>query len=159
MPIILKIDEPPFDVDIVELVDGQISATILIGSDEDRGINYFSEAVLSPYDEDCPEYSFAIIAHDVVENTYTTFMSGLKTAELFSRDDRETILSAICWATQELLNFAQPQKVYRCTHDVRPPDKAVEKHHMISVVFAACGYKVARCNDWHGQRVWIAERV
>lgn len=130
-----------------------------IGADEAAGKTYFAVASLSPYEDGCPEYSFFIIERDVETEAERTFWSGIDCKGIFSPEDKAAIRQLICFMTDDLLRSVRPMRVYRCTYDVRPPERAMEKHHIISHVFLQCGYTVTKSDSWHGKRVWWAELI
>jgi hypothetical protein len=157
MAFICQICPPPHTFDLVEGEDGDFSALFLIGHDDARPVTYFAVATLSPYDEDCPEFSFSIVERDVGTGEPTFHESGAKTRNLFSPVERRLVLSVVLAATFALLRWRQPKKVYRCTMDPNPSPRAMLKHDLVSWVFEQAGYTVTRCDQWYGQVIWMAE--
>jgi hypothetical protein len=131
---------------------------IAAGHSPTDGKTYQVAAELSPYDDDTPEYSFFIIERDIYCDIETSFLSGLDLPSIFSKADRRALLDAALCATEVLIRWKMPPRMYRCTYDANPPSAALEKHFLLSAVMLECGYRVTKCDPWHGKIVWIAER-
>lgn len=130
-----------------------------VGWDNFRNSNYFVHVGL----EACPlvgqEYFFCMVDADAVSRTHDAYYSGRTVARLIGAADRAEILSLVLRATKHLLNNIKPDQVHRCCHDAALPPEALEKHEAISLVFADCGYAIARSGASHGKRFWIMKRA
>lgn len=139
-------------------VEGIGIVMMLLGYDPDAGLVYFAAVELSPYDEGCPEFSFEIIERHVAEDRERYLRGGVAVAHIFSREEKFLISAVFQMLTAVLIQRFRPQKVYRCTEDTSPPEKALEKHYAISHVFLAYGYAITKTDLWHGKRMWWMER-
>ena len=157
MAFVLSIDDP-VRVDGFEY-DGDHVLICRVGIDLAKHKTYFAAVGLDPLPEDRPEYWFAIIERDACSDVDELHLGGQKLAKVFSREDRSAILAVICRLTALLLEWVKPNLVSRTTNDAYQGDKGIEKHHVISAVFAACGYRVIKCDSWHHKRVWLCERM
>jgi hypothetical protein len=144
-----------FDV----LQDGNSYAFLgRVGRDLDRGSNYFVHIGLDPTPGMGLEYYFALVEVESATGHEHWYWSGKDVAQLIGQNDRNAILAVVLRGTAALLDFVKPNQVHRCTRDHDLPAPALEKHTLISVVFARCGYEVGRTDLYHGKRFWTMER-
>jgi len=125
-----------------------------IGYSEDGQYNYFVQTAFSELPGGELEYYFNVIEVDGVNNNEYFYTSGWDTRILIQGDDRLKVLSAICAATRHLIMAVKPQQCMRCTNDAHQPDKALEKHYLISKIFEEAGYEVVTADPFHGRRIW-----
>ncbi|MBI2240584.1 MAG: hypothetical protein HYU59_07250 [Magnetospirillum gryphiswaldense] len=139
--------------------DGDHVLICRVGVDPDTHKTYFAAVGLDPLPENRPEYWFAIIEKDAYSEVEKMHLGGQKLAKVFSLKDRSAILDIVCRLTASLLDWTKPKMVSRITNDAYQGAKGIEKHNIISAVFVACGYRVTKCDSWHGKRVWLCERL
>lgn len=140
---------------------GEYTVVSRIGVDYDRCLNYFLTVALSPlpgYDNTL-EYTFFVVEVNGYTGEERFFHSGLDVSEIFTPRDKAVILATVLWATEKLLNAVRPTTVYRCTHDMDAPEKALEKHYLIGKAFEKAGYELKTCDPYHGKRSWFAYRA
>lgn len=143
-------------VDFFKVSDDDAVVVFPIGYDDQTGADYLVHVGLSPSGGGVIEYVFCLLVvedGEVVERLW----SG-KDVRFMPPQARMAVLMATCTATEVLLNQIRPKSVFRCTYDADLPDKALEKHHVISQAFIRAGYRVCVADPYHGKRVWWAER-
>jgi len=151
-------DDPPM-IEKIES-DGEIALLVPVAVDHDEGYIYFVWVAFSPYEEGVLEYSFCIIRRNPTRDEEIPYWSGLETKDVFTcPKGREFIRMVIHALTNSLIEAVAPDRVYRCTFDIHPPDKALDKHHMISWLFRSKGYSVMTTDPWQGHRTWIMEKI
>ena len=98
--------------------------------------------------------------HKYIEDTDSieTILSEQQLANYLTRDDKKKIMDVILLLTDLLLTRTNEREIYRCTFDIDPPPKALEKHRRISYVFKQCGYAVTDCRPHYGVYSWWAEK-
>jgi len=158
MSFVCQICDPPYEFDRIDEDDGTCHAIFFIGHDEVASSIYFVRATLSPYEEGVPEFSFCVMGVNTETGEPIFFTNGRDTKPIFSGVERHLVMEVVMRATAAVLAWQSPRKIYRCTADKHPPERALVKHDLISWVFNRAGYKLTRCDQWHGQRIWFAER-
>lgn len=159
MTFALTIDSDRWHADVFQ--DGSAYAVLVhVGYCDEEPLNYFVHTSLETRPGgDGMEFVFYLIEANGETGTEHAYWSGRDVAKFITQDDRSAILRVVCAATGKLLDQVKPSVVYRYTHDADLPDKALEKHHVISKVFTNCGYRVIRGDEYHGHRMWRAERL
>ena len=126
-------------------------------SETEETISVF--VAVAPQPQGDHEHVFCIVRADQYSDEEQQVWSGLSTKELFpSPDDRAMVLGLICAVTAAVLQEANVRKVFHCTHDDNPPEKALNKHIAIMKVFRDLGYTGGRADSYHGHHIWIMER-
>lgn len=120
---------------------------------------YSLVVMLSPYDEGMHEFSFSIVQQVEGNDKEIEYQSGKKTKNLLNDEARSLCLALLLLLTQKLLSVYKPRKVFRCTFDVNPPQKAIEKHHIVNQAFHVSGYTITRTDPWYGRRTWVCELI
>lgn len=72
---------------------------------------------------------------------------------------RALVLSAILATVHFLIDQISPVRVHMITHSPDLPDKALRKFNRIATLFGQNGYRSGQCDRYHGQRLWIMEKV
>ncbi|WP_417790271.1 hypothetical protein [Terasakiella pusilla] len=120
---------------------------------------YFVKVMLSDYNLEAKEYSFCIMRRDRINDTTIEYWSGRDTSELFDNDTKEFIRTILQNLSYILISKYNPEVVFRETYDVNPPDKALDKHNMISQFFGYLGYEVRNSDVYKGQQCWVMRKV
>lgn len=157
MPFVCTLSNEGFRCEVFK-EGGAYSIVMRIGFDEGQHTNYFVQIGLEPMAGGDLEYYFNIIKINGDDGSERLFWSGKDVAQFIRGEDRKLILAAVCSATEALLQHVKPESVYRCTYDEWPPERALEKHHVLSRVFTDCGYKVQMSDPFGCKRVWWAYR-
>jgi hypothetical protein len=133
-------------------------AIIHIGYDEFPYRDYSILMGLSPTGGGGLEYYFSIVEKYLVTDMEYVYWSGLGTRGFTTEADRRSILGAVLYGTEVMLNALQPPEFFCCTHDSDLPEKALRKHILLAQVFDSCGYEVEQQPFQLGKHSWWMER-
>jgi hypothetical protein len=148
----------PGSVDILVGTNGrEFVAELAIGYDDETDNTISAVVVLAPLPGGNYEHVFSIVDADPATTATTEYWDGAETANLFNKEDRETVLAIICSMTRALLGEIRPDCVLEFTHSTTLPAKALRKHQIVMGVFRNAGYSVRILPPHHGQQGWIAE--
>lgn len=129
-----------------------------VGYLDDQDVNFFVQVGLAPMASGECEYFFFVIMVNGATKQETPIYSGINLPDVVDAQSRRHILSIVLSATEVLLTIAKPKKIFRCTHDANPPEKALEKHYLVTKVFEHLGYEVCTSDQWYGKRCWWAHK-
>lgn len=117
---------------------------------------------LYPFEEQgCPmhEFQFAISvtdleADEVFETCERDMAKGYIPDEVRSR-----VMECVCAAIPALVEHVQPTAIYRVTKATRPPQKALDKHELVTRRFQKCGFEITqRGTERAAREFWVMER-
>lgn len=152
-----------FDIE-TENVDVGLEASVMIAlavSDDERK-RVGLQISLSPFKFDgvlCHEFAFAIFVEDLeADDVFVTHDRDIAKGYLPS-EVRPHIMPCVCGAAKALVSVVQPAAIFRVTKSLRPPEKALHKHHMITDTLLALGYKVTQSGiDPAKRNFWVLEQ-
>ncbi len=131
---------------------------VYVGFDPDNQVNFFISVGLEPMAGGFLEYYFNLIERDYLGEGEHVYWSGLEVPVSISGRDRALIMKAVMHATRYLLDTVRPAWVFRCTRDGYAGGRGLEKHELISQVFAKAGYRLHVADPFGDKRCWWMER-
>lgn len=143
--------------------DGEAIVTIPIGYDDETHCVYSAVIALSPIigaPNGSYEQVFYLLEYDPDSSTSHEYWDGESTRHFISKkDDRHSVLEAICTATDHLIQLVRPRIVSFMTHTQNLPDRALRKYETVASVYRRAGYDAREGEPYHGRRIWMAERM
>jgi hypothetical protein len=134
------------------------SVTVPIGYDDARPLSYSLLIGLTPTGGGEPEYFFCVVEANTETETETQFWSGLDTKDIITGRNREMVVVALRIGTMELLGAVNYPRIFCCTRDSHPPEKALKKFSVIERTFRMCGYTAIEQPVILGKHSWWMER-
>lgn len=105
------------------------------------------------------ELQFAIAVEDIETGEIFETCERDMAAGYLPVEVREYVMPCICESTKALVEAIQPQAIYRVTKAIRPPEKALHKHQLITDSLIDLGYAVTQeGTDAMARRFWLLER-
>jgi hypothetical protein len=132
---------------------------VTVGHDDIELKAYSVVVLLGPLAGGDSELVFYLVEADGETDTEHEFWSGKDVARFIPREDRKVIVTAFRSAAAHLLQKCQPRRVFCCTFDEKPPEKALVKYTSIFSAFEECGYSVVRNPPSQGKVSWWLERT
>jgi hypothetical protein len=136
-------------------------ATPLACSEDERRIVAVRTALL-PFDwdgEPFHELQFAIVVDDLDADEAFEIFNRDTARGYVPEDARSLILDCVCAAVRVLVDEVKPASIYRVTKAIRPPEKALHKHELITQTLHECGYGITeRGTDGFNREFWVLDR-
>jgi hypothetical protein len=151
---------PPYDIQVND--DGRGCTTVIVaiarGNDENRVVSVVCELEHTDAicDEPCWEFSFSIDVF-ALDDSIEPFRTQDRdiAAKYIPADIRGSIMEVVCEALKALLNHTRPPLIYWVTKDIEPPEKAVQRHHLLRETAQTLGYSVVgHGTDPFRRRFW-----
>lgn len=74
-------------------------------------------------------------------------------------EHRSLVMGALLSIIEFLIIQISPQLVMMTTHTAGLPNKALLKFNRIATLFCQNGYRSGQCDPWHGQFIWVMEKL
>jgi hypothetical protein len=148
---------PPYATTVCDGANGCKLVTIEIASDGNRIVSVICE--LAEMDIEHPgiwEFSFAIGCFSLDDSTQPFETQDREiAARLIPNDIRVRVMEVVCECLKALINNVKPERVYQVTKQIRPPENALRKHHMLTATLESMGYRVIdEGTDPFDRRFW-----
>lgn len=133
---------------------------IAVSEDERRSVAVLTS--LYPFEENgflIHDFHFAIAVTDFDnEEVFETYDRDMAKGYI-PEGARPRVMECVCRAIPTLVEYVNPQAIYRVTKATRPPEKALKKHDLVTEGFQDCGFEITqRGTDATSREYWVMER-
>lgn len=106
------------------------------------------------------EIAFYIINKRFNDGHAYDYLDGKDTKSFItSREDRLFVLNCVLTAVSVIVDKRRPPALAMVTTTPHLPDRALEKFRKIAAMVRQLGYKGGTSDIWHGQHIWMFERL